>query len=385
MPSGQLNNEAQEYYLANDSGDTLALPSQLTLFYSGAYPVYTEEKNAFDDKGYIAINNRTLRATEQTKWYPVLYDIAHDVLLDAYTYDIEVTIEDGSSIFLNGSPPVKSQKARFTNEKAVPLFLFVGDFDFISVNGDYIINADIDEAMAQKILANVAKVKKAYKNMMAEAFNDNIYLINHDPVKQMGPNQKWAFNIYPSLGFAGFDFNDLLFRGERFHQNVMNMFAHEMAHNYFGLNARSGTLQWFWLESVAEYMAILALDELSNEDHVKWVLERKLENVKDRAFVPLSAVKEVEEIDEVYRYHMGPLILKVFEGTFGKEKTIAVLRSLHNNLLAGEMLTLSSLEQASLESGISHDDYASFRDAYLNDQDFEKQVVDYIDEVVAAY
>ena len=383
IPAGKSNNEAQEYYLSNDSGDTLALPSQLKVSYTGAYPVYQDKKNAFDFKGYIAINDKTIRAAEQTKWYPVLYDVDNDALLDAYTYDIEVTIEDGSSIFLNGSPPVKSQKTRFKSEKAVPLFLFAGSFDFIDVDGDYIINANVTTNMAQKILANVAKIKKAYKNMMDEEFNDNIYLINHDPVKEMGPNQKWGFNIYPALAFAGYDFSQLLYNEERFHQSIMGMFAHEMGHNYFGLNARSGTLLWFWVESVAEYMSILALDELSNEGHIKWVLERKIESVKDKDFVPLIEVKDVEEIDEVYRYNMGPLILKVFEGEFGKDKIVKVLKSLYVKLETDGMLTLSSLEQAALENGINQDDYANFSHSYLESENFEKNVTDYVNEVIA--
>ena len=132
-------------------------------------------------------------------------------------------------------------------------------------------------------------------------------------------------------------------------------------------------------------MAILALDTLSNEGHIKWELERKIESVKDKNFVPLSAINDGEEIDETYRYNMGPLILKVFEGKFGKDKTVEVLRSLYLMLENKETLTLSSLEQAALKCGIRQDDYATFSSTYLKSEDFEENVVAYIDEVIATY
>jgi hypothetical protein len=49
----------------------------LCVRYTGAYPVYRVDEgegSTHDFKGVIAFNGRTLRATEQSKWYPVLYD-----------------------------------------------------------------------------------------------------------------------------------------------------------------------------------------------------------------------------------------------------------------------------------------------------------------------
>jgi hypothetical protein len=60
--------------------------------------VYTDKLSFIDFKGIIAFNGKTLRAAEQSKWYPVLYDAANDRLIEAYTYSITVNINNGQTV-----------------------------------------------------------------------------------------------------------------------------------------------------------------------------------------------------------------------------------------------------------------------------------------------
>jgi len=81
---GKSKGEAIKYNLLN-IGDSL--PPKFKATYVGAFPVYIDEYNSFDYKGVIAFTEKTLRATEQTKWYPVIYDAQNDRLINSYTYN----------------------------------------------------------------------------------------------------------------------------------------------------------------------------------------------------------------------------------------------------------------------------------------------------------
>jgi len=64
------------YYDLTVSGDGIAYvvrgnsADSFCVRYVGAFPIYHRPTNTFDFKGMIAVNDRTLRATEQSAWYP---------------------------------------------------------------------------------------------------------------------------------------------------------------------------------------------------------------------------------------------------------------------------------------------------------------------------
>lgn len=69
---GRMVSEGLEYTLQ----DSMPRPEKLCVEYTGAFPVYQKRDRVGDSKGLIAFNGRTVRATEQSKWYPVFYEPA---------------------------------------------------------------------------------------------------------------------------------------------------------------------------------------------------------------------------------------------------------------------------------------------------------------------
>ena len=65
-------------YRIHNGKSYIPLPDGLGVNYVGAFPVYTDTLNFFDYKGVIAFNGKTMRASEQSKWYPVIYDTKND-------------------------------------------------------------------------------------------------------------------------------------------------------------------------------------------------------------------------------------------------------------------------------------------------------------------
>ncbi|MCP2043178.1 M1 family aminopeptidase [Pontibacter sp. HSC-36F09] len=375
---GNTNGEAIAYAFTNAANDTVALPSAFKVEYKGAFPVYAKnDLNVFDYKGIIAFNGQTVRATEQTKWYPVIYDAANDRLLHDYTYDLTISIKDGSSIFINGSAPQEKQKARFTSTKAYPLLLFAGNYNFLHNGGDYILNADISQQTAEKIFNNIGKIKAVLAANLQLDFTDNIYLINHSPVNERPKGSSWGFNTYPSFAFTGLNFEDLITKENKFPDNIYKYYGHEFGHNYFGNNVFSGKLSWFWLESFAEYLSYNVAEDIVGQDFLNQTLLKQAKQLEGKTFTPLNEVKQREDIDNTYRYVLAPLMLKCFEDTFGREKMNGVIKSLLR-ASKSETLTLEHWKQAALQQGIPEKDFRDFEKAFVESKDFKQNIVNAI-------
>ena len=373
---GKMKGEAIEYTLIDKNRKPLSLPKSFRVSYVGAFPRYVDSYNAFDFKGFIAINDETIRATEQTKWYPVIYDAKEDRKINNYTYNIEVELVGGTSIFLNGSAPKKAQKAMFTSQKAVPLLLFAGNFDFVESEGNYIINANIEKEQATKVFENVKLVQDYLAESLDQTFDGNIYLINHKAVnKRRG---SWGFNTYPTFAFTGKNmFKNILTKEGKFDNNSYRYFGHEFAHNYFGNNVQSGVLYWFWLESFPEYLSFTFAEKMGGKAFLNKVLESKFKSVEKRSYVPLPQVKDPNQVNGSYRYNMGPLILLSFDLQFGRERAFDVLKKLLA-FAETETLTLNHLKRAAIESGVSSKAYKTFAADFIESKDFKKNTLRFL-------
>ncbi|MDY8137291.1 hypothetical protein [Aquimarina sp. 2201CG5-10] len=369
---GEMKGEAIEYVLKVDS--TTAL-KELNVTYLGAFPVYANDYNNFDYKGIIAFNNQTVRATEQTKWYPVIYDSVHDKLMNSYTYDLTISIVGGDTIFLNGTAPQKKNTARFVSKKAYPLLLFAGTYDFIENDGDYILNTAVTKENAKDIFKNIEIIKSNLSRNLDLEFTDHIYLINHKAINQRKKGSSWGFNTYPSFAFTGLDFNELTDENGKFSNDYLRYFGHEFGHNYFGNNVLSGKLKWFWLESFAEYLSYNIAEDLIGIEFLKEVLIKRAKYLKeDDVFIPLHNIKDTNEIGEKYRYIMAPLMLKCFEDTFGRAKMNLVIKSLLE-FAKSETLTLQYFKKSAIKSGIKKEDFEEFEKKFMTNENFKQNII----------
>ncbi|HUQ97655.1 MAG TPA: hypothetical protein VM010_08315 [Chitinophagaceae bacterium] len=363
--SGKMTGEALEYTLLKNEEDTFAtLPASFRIKYRGAFPVYGDTLNSFDFKGLIAFNGKTARATEQSKWYPVLYDVQNDRLIDNYTYDIMVNSADCKTVVINGSVPTQKLPAQLRSNTPRALFLFAGDYDVVASNGNYILNADVDSKTAAKIFTELDRIKAFQGAALSLTYNENIYLISHKPVKPYPPQASWGFTIFPSFAYANLNFKTLLDSTGKMNGENIAFFAHELAHYYFGDNMLSGMQQWFWLESTAEYLSLKTSEALTDTAFYNKRLRRYMNFLKTQKYKPLASLKGKEEIDENYRYVYGPLLLLSFEKTFGQKTTFKVLSDLVKRSKT-ETATLTLFKKLALQNKIKETDYDRFYNRFF--------------------
>lgn len=376
---GKMRGGALQYSFVNEEEEKIPLPSTFSVEYLGAFPRYVDSLNTFDYNGFISINAQTLRAAAQTVWYPQLYDESQDRIFDLFTYDLSLKVNKETMLFVNGSIPKKAKSAHFSSEKARPLLLFIGDYEVITSNGNYLLNLGVDAHTAELVMKSMDEVKGVLSEILKRPFtHDPIFLINHQDV-DWEAGRVWAFNQYPALVFSGLDFATVLNEQGQLPPPLIKGFGHEFAHNFFGLDVFRGELAWFWLESFPEYLSFEVAGHLCPPGYVNSLLLKMASSLQEASFVPLPQIEKAEEINEAYRYVMGPLILKCFADTFGKANMHSVLRKL---LKYAEIqpLSLDLWKQAAMESGIDPAAFEEFYAQYVADPKFKEHVWEFINK-----
>ena len=128
--SPQFIGEAREY--AIHRSDSQPPIGRLCTTYLGAVPIFDSNTATTDWKGRLADFKGTLRAAEQTRWYPTLYDSATGRFEDNVTFAIDVHCGQCRSIYLNGAAPVADTVGHFASTTPRTLLLYAGDFGFAS-------------------------------------------------------------------------------------------------------------------------------------------------------------------------------------------------------------------------------------------------------------
>lgn len=369
--NAKVKGEGIEYILKDDAQ---TIPSTFHISYKGAFPIYKNEFSAFDYKGIVAFNGETLRATEQTKWYPVIYDVTKDKLINSYTYNLKINVVGRNTIFINGSAPKKGNSVQFVSKKAHPLLLFIGDYDFIENNGNYIINTSVTKENSSKVFKNIEVIKEYLSKNLDLEFTDKIYLINHKALNKRKEGSSWGFNSYPTFAFTNLDFNKMLEENGNLNNRMFKYFGHEFGHNYFGYNVKSGVLSWFWIESFAEYLSYTVIEELSGADFLKETLIKQAKSIKDEDnFIPLDKIKNESEIGNKYRYVVAPLMLKLFEDKFGRKKMSLIIKKLLK-LSESETLTLDKWKKAAIDTGVNEKEFNEFMKKFISNKKFEQNI-----------
>lgn len=361
--NGKINGEGIGYYLMKNKKDSFPfLPPAFSIQYKGAFPVYSDTLNTFDYKGFIALNGKTLRATEQSKWYPVIYDVSNDRLLDKYTYNITVYTEDARTVFINGCPPRQERPAHLISQTAVPLLLFAGDYDFLQSGRNYLLNATVDTGTAQTLFRELDKLKAFYAEKLKLPYEGGIYIISHQAVEPFKPGRAWGFTVFPSFAYAGVNFTTLITPAGKLDNKNTAFFAHELAHYYF--NGNAGRWFWFWLESTTEYLSLKAAEAFTDTSFYRQRIREYITQIQDKKYPPLARIMAANEIDNSYRYMYGPLLLLCFEKQFGQKTTYKVLADIIKKA-PREAITLDVFKQTALANKIKEADFDQFYTDYL--------------------
>ena len=354
-------------YRMHNGKEYISLPKSLRIVYSGAFPVYTDTLSFFDYQGVIAFNGKTLRAADSGCWYPVIYDTRNDRELSAVSYDITVDCQDCETMYLNGSAAKPGPVARFTSKDPYKLLLFLGDYQKQEFDGSDFLNAEMPITTATAFNQQINKIKIFYERTLSLPYKQKISFIQHKAIEPYGPNRSWGFVTFPSIAVAGGRFNQQIdtLTGKFNHIIKYSFYAHELGHYYFGTQLiPNSTLKWFFLESTAEYMSVKAAEQEYGKDSTKAYISNAKKLLGQKKIIPLSKITSSEQIDELYRYTYGPMLLLAFEKTFGEQKTYKLLQAAlkHN----GERTDYKFLSDMAHEAGIRDKEWLDFERKILS-------------------
>lgn len=333
-----------EQYTFTDS----SAAGRFCVAYVGAYPVYrvdAGESAATDWKGRIAFDGRTVRAAEQTRFYPVVVDSATGAGVQAVTYALTVTCAGCRALYMNGSAAAAGPRAAFTSATPRPLLLYAGDFPHATVGGVQFVGGPVPPADAGVIASGVRDVLGLHAAYLGVPFTDVPTFLTFASVSRdraLGET-RWAFATWPTVALDGrVSFASLVDTagGRRaLKPFAVSLMAHEGAHFYFGTRyAPRGPLQWFLLESTAEYLALRTVRARLGDS----VLAERLGNIargltRGGPFVPLDSVRAPGQIGEAYRYQLGPLLLFALERHIGADAVRRTLTGLVTGPPAGNV------------------------------------------------
>jgi len=307
----------------------------LCVSFTGAFPVYrvdAGERSAIDWKGQIAFDGHTIRAAEQTRFYPVVLDPA-GAALEKVSYRLDVACTSCKTIYVNGAPPQRGPKATFVSETPHSLLLYAGDFPFAAKQSVYFVGVPVTDTDAEAIRAGVRSIAEAESSYVGAAYSGEPVFLTFASVSRTRTigRTSWQFVTWPTIALDGrVDFSTLLEEKDGRRVFPADIYiAHEMAHFYFGTRfVPRGPLKWFLLESTAEFVAMKANGVLHGDAaYVDELRKHVHEALQAGDITPLDAVTDAEQIGDTYRYRVGPLLLIALEQYAGANVVQSLLHS----------------------------------------------------------
>ncbi len=293
--------------------------------YRGAFPVFavdSGERASTDWKGQIAFDGKTIRAADQSAFYPIpLAD--GGAAIAAMSFRLTVACAGCSAIYLNGSKPRAGATGNFESTVARPLLLYAGRFPYRSRARANFIGVEISDADADAISEGAALIAQAHSSYLSVPYGDQPNFLSFASVgrDRSLTSNTWQFVSWPTIAHDGrMQFGTLLQDGKLKPSSAIYL-AHEMAHFFFGtIFIPRGPLQWFMLESTAEFMALKAYRALYGEaPYAQRIAIYVAQLEKKPPFVPLNRVEAPDQIDSDYRYRLGPLLWLALEAHVGAD------------------------------------------------------------------
>lgn len=326
---GRGSYDAVRYKLATAAG-----AAGYCVRYRGAFPVFAVdagERAITDWKGQIAFDGKTVRAADQSAFYPIpLSD--NGAATPAMSFRLTVACAACSAIYVNGARPQAGPKASFESEVARPLLLYAGRLPYRSRGTVNFIGTEISDADADAINKGAAQLAQAHSSYLGLPYADQPSFLSFASVggDRSLTRSTWQFVSWPTIAYDGrMQFGSLLQDGNLQPSSAIYL-AHEMAHFFFGtLMVPRGRLQWFMLESTAEFMALKAYRAVYGEALFAQRIARYVALLdKVPPLVPLSRVTSPDQIGDDYRYRLGPLLWLALEGHVGAGPVREYLRHL---------------------------------------------------------
>ncbi len=365
--------EAMQYVFDADKGKARVLPRRFRVSYTGAFPVYsdtTQMTDRGDDSGRIAFNGKTLRAGDQSCWYPVIYDTNRDDILTDVSYDITINCPDCAGIYLNGDVPKSGPSARLVSQKPVPLFLLAGQVASVQQSGSYFINTGMNNRTAAIADSWMGRIKQFYVSKLSIPYEQSVYAVGATPISK---KDAWMVCRFPTIAVVGHQLSWQGLIDEKRNtladsMQFVQFIGHEMGHYYFGNRLRPNSdLKYTFMEGCTEYLALQLVRTVLGERHYRQKLatyHRRIGTRRD--FKALTVASVSEPLRELQHYVYVPLVLTALEHEIGSAQ---VWKWLSTVLKSPPGKTdYAFFKDSLLRSGVTPDSYQLFESKYVTSE-----------------
>lgn len=299
-------------------GKTLEATDRLLIETEGRFKTYKPGQNKKDYKGKIANNYGILRASEQSKWYPVIISQGKNLpaFLRKYQYSLDLQANcDCQNIYIGRGVPKPSGSRFVSDNPSKDIMLIAGNYEW--TEGEKAIFLNIKDQPLIDRLDSLFSSISTYYEALTQIEMPTKYVMAHLP----SDNARWGgFMTYPTI---------VSVRKSMSNRNLSAYLSHEVSHYLFGdVYQAEGNLFWFYLESFAEYFSYKYL--LQHDPAAMRADYRRLRKNKD--FVRLDRVKQINQVTSTARYLIGPFQLLAIEQRIGEEKMLELIASVFSKL-----------------------------------------------------
>ena len=373
------SSEAFQYYITPQPNQGKFFPKTLKFTYTGAFPVISDTTLMYetgDWKGNIAFNGTTVRMTDQSAWYPILYDVQNDKVINSYTYTIKVNNEEGGATYLNGEIPKAGGANIFSSNVPVPMLLFAGAFTFLQQQDIYFINTRLSAPERGLLSQLTTSMVNFYSDKMNIPYGSKISYMETTPVSKYNA---WLFVTYPTVALVGRQFTmHNLFRNSpnlAVDTASFSLIAHELAHYYFGtLFTPNSDLRWVFLEGVNEYLSLQFVKEkFGKMAYQKRVLKYLMATEGIKQLIPLDKLKANTPLDDAYKYNYIPLLLTAMEKEVGLKQMWRWLNLVANS--KNEITNYSFFKSSLIRSGIPPKTYDAFEERFIMNEKSKENLI----------
>jgi hypothetical protein len=317
--------ESLAYYFSGNIKNSKFLPEELQFRYVGKFPVANDTIENFtrqDWKGNIAFNGMSVRSDgRQSAWYPILYDPVKDITYDRVVYDIEVTCNDCTTIYVNGNKPVIANSAHLISNEPQEIAIYCGNYNFVDDGNITLLNPKFPQEKINQFSNLISSYKKYYEQKLNIEFNQTPTFINTTPTSI---KNSWLFVSYPTIMGIGWGTKGLAGIFEEKSQKFFKpIIAHELGHYYFGtIKVFNSELGDMMSEGFTEYMSLKLTEDIQDKKTYDEVLVKKFKNLNDFKPNSFSMVKSMTDINDrqTYVYDYAPIIFIAIEKEIGKKK-----------------------------------------------------------------
>ena len=334
------SDETKAYYLHENRGNPARyIPEELEVKYLGMYPVVADSADGYmgqDWRGNIAFNGYSLRAEGlQGDWYPVLYDMDKRKLYSEVRYNIHVSCEDCSVLFVNGCNPVRAKRADLSSDQPREMSIFCGKFEASEDHGIWLLNSGMPLADKQRLITTAATYQSYYEKRFGIQYKGSLTFAQTTPTADP---RYWAFSFYSSpttfnVGVGQYGMQSLFDKDHARRNN--QVMAHELAHYYFGtLLKAEGVFGSIITEGFAEFLSLELTRNLGGDSIFRSRLkEKKLSLTYFSHYQPLSRVRTESDYGnrEYYLYYYAPILFLAVEKEIGEGAMWTWLKAMVNS------------------------------------------------------